>query len=53
MSDITMRTLLYADDLFLISDSTEDPQLGIDSLYDYCIRWKLNTNIEKSVVVIF
>ena len=53
MSDITIRTLLYADDLLLMSDSTEDLQLGIDILYDYCTRWKLNINIEKSAVVIF
>ena len=36
-----------------MSDSTEDLQLGIDILYDYCTRWKLNINIEKSTVVIF
>ena len=36
-----------------ISDSTEDLQLGIAILYDYCTRWKLNINIEKSAVVIF
>ena len=53
MSDITIRTLLYADDLLLISDLTEDLQLGIDILFDYCTRWKLNINIEKSTVVIF
>ena len=53
MSDITIRTLLYADDLLLMSDSTEDLQLGIDILYDYCTRWKLNINIEKSAVVFF
>ena len=53
MSDITIRTLLYADDLSLMSDSTEDLQLGIDILYDYCTWWKLNINIEKSAVVIF
>ena len=53
MSDITIRTLLYADDLLLMSDSTEDLQLGIDILYDYCTRWKLNINIEKTIVVIF
>ena len=53
MSDITIRTLLYADDLLLISDLTEDLQLGIDILFDYCTRWILNINIEKSAVVIF
>ena len=53
MSDITIRTLLYADDLLLMSDSTEDLQLGIDILYDSCTQWKLNINIEKSAVVIF
>ena len=53
MSDITIITLVYADDLLLMSDSTEDLQLDIDILYDYCTRWKLNINIEKSAVVIF
>ena len=37
MSDITIRTLLYADDLLLMPDST-DLQLGIDIIYDYCTR---------------
>ena len=53
MSDITIRALLYADDLLLMPDSTEDLQLGIDILYDCCTRWKLNVNFEKSAVVIF
>ena len=42
ISDITIRTLLYADDLLLMSDSTEDLQLGIDILYDFCTWWRLN-----------
>ena len=53
MLDITIRTLLYANDLLLLSDLTEDLQVGIDILYDYCTRWKLNINIEKSAVVLF
>ena len=53
MSDITIRRLVYADNLLLMSDSTEDIQRGIDILYDYYTRWKLNINIEKSAVVSF
>ena len=37
----------------LMSDWTEDLELVIDTLYDYCTRWKLNINIENSAVVIF
>ena len=53
MPDITIKTLLSADDLLLTSDSTEGLELGIDILYDYCTQWKLIMNIEKSAVVIF
>ena len=45
MSDITIRTLLYANALLIMSDSTVDLQLCIDILYDYGTRWKFIINI--------
>ena len=45
IGDINIKTLLYADDLALLSETREDLQVGLDSLYDYCHRWKLTINI--------
>ena len=41
IGDINIKTLLYADDLALLSETREDLQVGLDILYDYCHRWKL------------
>ena len=45
--------LLYADDVILFSESEEGLQDGLNILYDYCQRWKLTVNTEKTKVLIF
>lgn len=45
--------LLYADDIVIFSDSPEGLQKGLDILYDYCKKWKLSVNIDKSKIMIF
>lgn len=45
--------MLYADDLVIMSDSGEDLQLGLDLFHDYCERWLLSVNLNKSAIVIF
>jgi hypothetical protein len=42
--------ILYADDLVLFADS---PQSKLDSLHQYCVKWKLNINSIKSKMVSF
>ena len=50
---IKLCTLLYADDTLLLCESESDLQSALDSLYDYCNKWKLSVNTSKTKVVIF
>ena len=45
--------LLYADDLVILSESPTGLQSSLDSLHEYCTKWKLDVNIDKTKVVIF
>ena len=59
ISDISLNTnskiniLLYADDLVLISESKEGLQRQIDTLTDYCQKWKLKINTGKTKTMVF
>ena len=46
-------TLLYADDVILLSESAEGLQRGLDCMYEYCNTWRLKLNVNKSKIVIF
>ena len=48
-----INALMYADDLILLSDSTEGLQNLIDKMDAYCDKWKLEANIKKSKIMIF
>ena len=48
-----INALMYADDLVLISRTKEGLQRQIDSVYDYCEKWKLSINIKKTKSMIF
>jgi hypothetical protein len=45
--------LLYADGVALFSESRSGLQEGLDLLHDYCTRWKLTVNVEKTEIVVF
>ena len=45
--------LLYADDIALLSTTSEGLQKSIDFLYEYTNKWGLQVNIEKTQVIIF
>lgn len=45
--------LLYADDIVILSDSAAGLQKGFSSLYDYCQKWKLIVNTDKTNVLVF
>ena len=45
--------LLYADDAIMLAPSRESLQDGLNILHDYCDRWKLTVNTDKSKVMIF
>ena len=44
---------MYADDLVLISRTKEGLQRQIDSLCNYCKKWKLSINIKKTKSMVF
>ena len=45
--------LLYAGDIVIFAETSEDLQSSLDILYDYCHKWKLKVNIDKSKVMVF
>ena len=47
-----LKLLLCADDL-LLSSTRKDLQLGLDLCYDYCTRWRIYVNTDKTTIVIF
>ena len=38
---------------WLLEENTDDLQLCLDTLYDYCIRWKLLVHTDKTKIMIF
>ena len=47
------NSLLFADDIVIVSNSKNGLQNSLDKLHDYCVTWKLNVNINKTKVIIF
>ena len=52
---ITVKTfmLLYADDIVVFGNSAEQLQDSLNLLSNYCQRWKLTVNINKTKVMVF
>ena len=44
-------SLLYADDLVIMSTSIEGLQISMQKLHNYCTKWKLNVNMPKTKVM--
>ena len=45
--------LLYADDIVLFGKTPEDLQHALTILENYCNRWKLTVNTNKTKIVVF
>ena len=45
-------SLLFADDLLILSDSKEGLQKSLDKLGDYCDKWQLKVNSKKTKAMI-
>ena len=45
--------LLYAEDIILFANSPEEIQNSLNILNNFCNRWKLKVNINKTKVMIF
>ena len=47
IKNLTLNNLLYADDLFLVSETSSGLQNCLDWLQEYCNKWRLTVNIKK------
>ena len=50
---VNVSILLYADDIVLISGKETDLQHMLDYMKQWCFKWKLKLNVEKSKIVHF
>ena len=46
--NLTISCLLFADDLLVFSESKEGFQHALNKLHDYCNKWHLSVNIDKT-----
>ena len=45
--------LLFADDAVLMSETREGLQMSLIQLEEYCLKWNLYVNVEKTKIMIF
>ena len=50
---LKLFTLLYADDTVLMAESAEDLQTQLNSFNDYCKKWNLKVNVDKTKIIVF
>ena len=50
---IKLFLLLYADDITIFSETAEGLQQGLNVLEQYCLRWRLIVNTEKTKIMVF
>lgn len=53
MAEINVKALLYADDVVIFAESPESLRFMIKRLHDYCKKWDLDINTQKSKIIIF
>ena len=53
IGDVKVTSLLYADDIILLSESQEGLQNALNILNNFCVSWKLDVNKKKSKILIF
>ena len=53
LNNSTLSCLMYADDLIIMSDSSNGLQTALNNLHAYCLKWKLCVNIDKTKIMIF
>ena len=50
---LLLNILLYADDMVLVADNENDLQILLDILHEWCAKWRLSLNKDKTEVVHF
>ncbi len=53
IDDITLILLLFADDMVIMGETREELQQNLNLLEQYCDKWGLVANMQKTKVVIF
>ena len=53
MGDLKICMLLYADDIAIISENEQKLQKLLDHVHEWCKKWQLNLNIDKTQIVHF
>jgi hypothetical protein len=53
IDQITLFLLLFADDVVLFSETPEGLQRSLDAVFDYCSRWSLAVNCDKTKIMVF
>ncbi len=53
IEDLKMFLLMFADDTTLLAETVAGLQSGLDVLDEYCERWALQVNIDKTKIVVF
>ena len=53
IDDYNLTILLYADDIVLLAPSPEKLQKQIDYVHQWCKKWRMNVNSEKTQIVHF
>ena len=50
---LKLYVLLYADDTIIMAEGPNELQLALNALSEYCQRWKLKINIDKTKIIRF
>ena len=53
LDQLQLYLLLFADDAVLVSETPAGLQRSLDSLKEYCDKWNLTVNIDKTKIVVF
>lgn len=53
VDDVNVGILLYADDMVLVANNEKDLQIMLNTMYNWCAKWRLKVNLDKSNIVQF
>ena len=53
LNSLKLNCLLYADDIVLLSETAEGLQNSLDKLSQYCKKWGMEINIDKTKSLVF
>ena len=51
IDNVTLTHIAYADDIVLLANSSENLQLSMNRLYEFCSKWHLIVNVGKTKVM--